>query len=409
MATRTLFDWSTGAYGGGARPRSGGPVVTGRLEQPYLTQGQPTFEQIVFRVPGIDKRFEVEGPSGFDPLSDPYGYNRSTPAQFAEQGRESAAEFFDPNIGWAYPHQQKLIDLAGNQLDYSFDRGFSVPTSVMDKLLPQIGKERGTWKDFAKDAFTAAKLVSTLGGSSAMDFTDILSGASDFFGGGGNLADIATTVGDLGLQAYDYGFDAVPELLGGAGGFADYAQYVPEIASIAQSSTMPTGGGGGGVLDILRKYGLMPTKTSSLFNVGSGLYGMYRSNEMRKLAEEAMRSDNPFGPYRAQYAQMLQQLYANPKRITKMPGYEAGLDAVTRKMASQGYLGSGNMMLALQKYGGDFFSAEAARLAQLAGAQFSPNSGATLQGQQYSNDLASKALASIGYGLRGFEDIFGTA
>ena len=86
-----------------------------------------------------------------------------------------------------------------------------------------------------------------------------------------------------------------------------------------------------------------------------------------------------------------------------MPGYEAGLDAVTRKMASQGYLGSGNMMAALQKYGGDFFNAETARLGNLAGAQFGPSGGAALlQGTNYANDLASKALASLGYGIRGF-------
>lgn len=173
-----------------------------------------------------------------------------------------------------------------------------------------------------------------------------------------------------------------------------------------------TGGGtssGFSILDLLKKYGLAPTKASSLFSIGSGLYGMYKSHEMQKLAEQAMKADNPFGPHREQYAQMLDRLYANPKTITRMPGYKAGLDAVTRKMASQGYLGSGNMMAALQKYGGDFFNAEAARLAQLAGAQFSPNSGATLAGHNYSNDLASKALASIGYGLRGFDDIFATA
>ena len=161
-------------------------------------------------------------------------------------------------------------------------------------------------------------------------------------------------------------------------------------------------------LDLLKKYGMGTTKAGSLFNVGSGVYGMYKSQQMQKLAEQAMKNDNPFGPERAQYATMLRELYANPKSITKMPGYKAGLEAVTRKMASQGYLGSGNMMAALQKYGGDAFNAEAARLAQLAGAQFAPNIGATLQGQYYANDLASKSLASIGYGLRGWNEIFGS-
>lgn len=195
-------------------------------------------------------------------------------------------------------------------------------------------------------------------------------------------------------------------LSSGAGGFVSDAG--ANLATAASGGgSLATGSAEQGLFELLKKYGLAPTKGNSLFNIGSGLYGLYRGNQMQKLAEAAMKNDNPFGPERAHYAGLLRKLYENPKSIVKMPGYQAGIDAVTRKMASQGYLGSGNMMAALQKYGGDFFNAEAARLAQLAGAQFSPNSGASIQGQNYSNDLVSKALASIGYGLRGFDDIFG--
>lgn len=45
----------------------------------------------------------------------------------------------------------------------------------------------------------------------------------------------------------------------------------------------------------------------------------------------------------------------NPADITGIPGYQAGMEAVRRSLASQGYQGSGNMMAALQKYGGDFY------------------------------------------------------
>lgn len=45
----------------------------------------------------------------------------------------------------------------------------------------------------------------------------------------------------------------------------------------------------------------------------------------------------------------------NPNDIKGIPGYQAGEEAVRRSMASQGYQGSGNMMAALSKYGGDFY------------------------------------------------------
>jgi hypothetical protein len=75
---------------------------------------------------------------------------------------------------------------------------------------------------------------------------------------------------------------------------------------------------------------------------------------------------------------------------------------VERKMASQGYNGSGNMMTALQRYGGDAFNSEAARLAQLAGANFAPSGGqALLSGNVAANNLASQSLGSLGYGVAG--------
>ena len=73
-------------------------------------------------------------------------------------------------------------------------------------------------------------------------------------------------------------------------------------------------------------------------------------------------------------------------------------------MASQGYLGSGNMMIALQDYGGRIYDAEANRLAQLAGFGFDPKAGtsAGISGSAAAAELASRSLASLGYGARSF-------
>lgn len=98
---------------------------------------------------------------------------------------------------------------------------------------------------------------------------------------------------------------------------------------------------------------------------------------------------------------MLSQLMADPSKITTMPGYTAGMQAVERRLASQGYLGSGNMMTAMAEYGGSFFDKEANRLASLAGANIGPSGGGVLmQGANSSYDAASKALASLGFGVK---------
>lgn len=138
---------------------------------------------------------------------------------------------------------------------------------------------------------------------------------------------------------------------------------------------------------------------ASIFNVGTGLYGLSQARDLQKMAAEASRRADPFGPERAQYAAKLRQLYADPSRVQDLPGYKAGLQAVERKMASQGYNNSGNMMLALHDYGGRMFDAEANRLAQLAGAGFGPNAAAEIMGASQAAALRGQALNRIGLGV----------
>lgn len=138
---------------------------------------------------------------------------------------------------------------------------------------------------------------------------------------------------------------------------------------------------------------------SNLLNLGSGLYGMYLSNQQRQLAQQAAGMQDPFGPYRGQYATQLSQLMADPSKITTYPGYEAGLEGVNRGMAASGYLGSGNQMAALQKYAGDFYNNAVAQLGGLAGATFAPTGGSMLlQGNMNAANLASSSLGTLGYG-----------
>lgn len=136
----------------------------------------------------------------------------------------------------------------------------------------------------------------------------------------------------------------------------------------------------------------------SVLNVGSGLYGLYNAYQMQQLAKQAI-TPNAMAPYQAQYAAQLAQLQANPSSITSMPDYQAGLDAVQRSMAAQGYQGSGNMAQALAQYGSSFYNQQVQQLEGLATAGAN-NTATGLSGLASGSQLASQSLASLGYGSR---------
>lgn len=149
-----------------------------------------------------------------------------------------------------------------------------------------------------------------------------------------------------------------------------------------QKSNMLSNLGTAGTLGMLALRAL-PAAAS----IGSGVAGL---NAAQRVAAQS----DPFAPYRSQYAQQLQDLESNPSSVANTPGYTAGLQAVQRSMAANGYMGSGNMMAALQKYGGDFYQNQVSQLATLAGAGATPGAGSVPAA-----NLESQSLASMGYGL----------
>jgi len=161
---------------------------------------------------------------------------------------------------------------------------------------------------------------------------------------------------------------------------------VASLATNAQAGISTMAGGStiwDTILSGLSKGGV----ARSIFDIGSGLYGM-------SLARDAAKASDPFAQYRGFYGQQLQALEANPSSITSRPGWRAGLEGVDRQMAARGYYGSGNMDAARTRYAGDFYQQESARLAQLAGAGQTPGAG-----QFPAAQLTGQGLASIGYGL----------
>lgn len=139
----------------------------------------------------------------------------------------------------------------------------------------------------------------------------------------------------------------------------------------------------------------------SAFNIGSGIYGLMQGNDLKKRAQLLAQQADPFGQYRSGYAQQLQSLMANPSSITQIPGYQAGLQAVERRGAAQGWNGSGNMMDALANYGGNFYNQQIQNLMGLSGSNFNPASAASigLQGSQAGASIGMQGLNRVGYGV----------
>lgn len=151
----------------------------------------------------------------------------------------------------------------------------------------------------------------------------------------------------------------------------------------------------------------LSNNAGSLLSVGSGLYGAYQGREMQQMAQQAFGRSDPFGPQRAQYAEQLSKLMADPSSIKNDPGYKQAFDqgqlARERSIAARGLIGSGNAAIELQEYGQtfgmDYLNNRIAQLAGLAGANIGPNFGAAMSGYGGGADLQSQGLASIGYGL----------
>jgi len=141
-------------------------------------------------------------------------------------------------------------------------------------------------------------------------------------------------------------------------------------------------------LDWMKKRGMVKTGMQGM-NLVSGIYGMNKASQLEKLAQAA-------SPMRTQAVSDAAALQADPSRVTSLPGYKAGLQAVERRMAAQGYLGSGNMMVALRDYGGKQYDTELARLTALA-----QPSATELQGTIAANQMRNQSLQSLGYAAMG--------
>ena len=131
--------------------------------------------------------------------------------------------------------------------------------------------------------------------------------------------------------------------------------------------------------------GITPGNVGNWGQVGTGLYALWKAKQMAKLGR-------PTGAQSAARGQ-LEGLIRDPSQITSMPGYKAREQAITRSMAANGYLGSGNMMAELADFGGGFYNDTLRTMSGLA--------APTPDQQQYnigSTQLSGQGLQSLLYG-----------
>ena len=248
----------------------------------------------------------------------------------------------------------------------------------------------------------------------------VAGGALAYFTGGASLAVGAAAGGAIGGAASGGGLKGAiggaalgyggGALLSGMGvGAAGAAGAAGGAGAVGAGSVMDLlGSPGMGTLDIggvamgggaAAGVGSLPWGSmGNLMNAGTSIYGLYESQQLQQMAKQLQASADPFGPYRAQYAQQINALAANPSLITQQPGYAAGLQAVQRTGAAQGYTGSGNMALALQKYSGDFYNNTMSMYGGFAGANANPAAAASigLQGYGLGANLAMNSAGLFG-------------
>jgi len=218
----------------------------------------------------------------------------------------------------------------------SLTSGFPDITSYFSQLAGLGGA--GT----AGTGITAANLGGSslgLGGSIGAGADVGALGATDYSLAGG-LPQAGTGLGIQGAPSFTSQLSSLGGLGGGAGG--------------VNYSLLGGGGAGAG------GGGFLGSTAGNYLKTGLGALQLAGGLQSYQAGQQRLGQQQ-------QYAKQLQALMANPSSVQGLPGYQAGLQAVQRSQAAQGYQGSGNMAAALAGYGGQAYQQQLANLAQLQG------------------------------------------
>lgn len=135
-----------------------------------------------------------------------------------------------------------------------------------------------------------------------------------------------------------------------------------------------------------------------------GLLSSRSAKKQQEAAAKQVEKSDPFGKYRDENAKRLNSLVSDPSSITGTAEYKARQDAAARLLASQGYTGSGNAVVAAAEAGGASYQQAFNNLAMLAGADAQPGgsnaaiAAATDSRQSYLSSLAGVANNAVNLG-----------
>lgn len=262
----------------------------------------------------------------------------------------------------------------------------------------------------AEGAGAAGGVFNAAGTAASTLDPEVVNTAWTMISNGGDPVQVLQSVGMTPAQAQSAG---IPAPAGQTWGDVAAASGGSYYGDTSMSALNPTGGGnsmGGGAAaannfnasGTAKATGAMPWGSpGNVTTMAQGAMGLYGANQMMQSAEQARRQADPFEQYRERYARRMEGLMADPSSIEREPGYQAGQQAIKRTMASQGYTGSGNMMRAMSRYGGDFFNQTMNMYGGLAGAGINPGTGAQLgmQGRAMGLQAAWNSMDRLGYGV----------
>lgn len=170
--------------------------------------------------------------------------------------------------------------------------------------------------------------------------------------------------------------------VGGAGLWAPATGAGSYATGAAVGAAAAGGAAAGGAASTLSQLG-------AGINLGTGIMGLLGASNIGGAGTAA----DPFAAYRSAAAQQLMQLQQNPSLVTQTPGYMAGMQAIERSMAGQGYLNSGIEAQAMAQYGGQAYQQQFSNLAMLSGASTSPATGASVNVGAQTSQLQAQTAA----------------
>lgn len=146
----------------------------------------------------------------------------------------------------------------------------------------------------------------------------------------------------------------------------------------------------------------MAAITAAVVGVAGSVYASNKSAKAQKQASKdaaaAAEKADPYAAYRPDAARRLDALSKDPSTVVGSAVWKARQEAAARALASQGYTGSGNAVVAAADAGASAYQQEFDNLAMLSGAGVGVQSaaGVSSTGLQTVQDARNTNLSAIG-------------